>query len=66
MFAENLKERRESLGITMTALAQATGVSQAFITYLEKGYKQPSVELLKRIAKELRCTTDSLLKYKEE
>lgn len=47
--------------VTQKELADAVGVSQGFISYLVKGQKKPSVELLKRIAEFLGMTMESLV-----
>lgn len=41
---EELKEHRESLGLTQTALAKATGLSQQKISYYETGKHSPSID----------------------
>jgi transcriptional regulator with XRE-family HTH domain len=51
-----MKEKK----LTAAALAQAVGVSEPMISYIRKGYKQPSLEVAKRIAAELECTLDEL------
>ncbi len=48
-------------GIRQSELAEAVGVSQAYISYLVKGLKQPTAVTLKRIADELGCTMDELM-----
>lgn len=45
-----LKAARVAKGLTQPAVAAALGVSQAYISKLERGEKRPSVEMLKRLA----------------
>ena len=52
-----LKEK----GISQTELAENVGVSQAMISYIVKGFKAPSVTLLKRISDYLGVTMDELV-----
>lgn len=52
-----LKEK----GISQTELAENVGVSQAMISYIVKGFKVPSVTLLKRISDYLGVTMDELV-----
>lgn len=56
-----LKNLLEEKGISQAELAKNVGVTQAFISYIVKGFKQPSVALLKRIAEYLQVTVDELL-----
>nr|DAE65430.1 MAG TPA: hypothetical protein [Caudoviricetes sp.] len=48
-------------GVSQAKLAEDVGVSQAFVSYMIKGYKQPSVTLLKRMAEYLGVTADELI-----
>ena len=45
-------------GVSQAKLAEDVGVSQAFVSYMIKGYKQPSVTLLKRMAEYLGVTAE--------
>lgn len=55
----NLMEKR---GILATDLAKQVGVSDAAMCYFKNGLKQPSVEVLVRIAGALECKVDDLIK----
>lgn len=61
MNTEKLRRLMDSKGINQCQLADATGTSQAFISYMMRGYKTPSVEVLKRIADYFGVTVDCLL-----
>ena len=50
IFSENLKTKRKELGLTQKELAERTGINQADISKLENGTRNPSVNLLKRLA----------------
>lgn len=41
---------REYRGLTMSALAEAAGISQSYLSDIENGKKDGSVKVLKRIA----------------
>lgn len=47
--AERLKFFRESRNLTKSRLAQLAGVSQSYISDIEAGKKNPTVEVLSRI-----------------
>lgn len=54
---------RQSAGLTQAELAQDLGLnSHAHISFLESNQKDPSIELLLRIAERFNVTVDSLVK----
>lgn len=53
VFEKNIKQRD---------LAEAAGVSQAFMSGILKGYKQPSLAVMKRIADYVGVTIDELVR----
>lgn len=59
--SESIKSLLEEKNVTQAELAENVGVSQAMISYILKGYKTPSVQLLKRIADYLGVTMDELV-----
>ncbi len=59
--AENIAARRAELNLTQEELAEKVGVTQAFISLVEKGFKTPSVEVTKRLADALDTTIDELV-----
>lgn len=61
MNGERLKALLDEKGIQQAELAENVGVSQAFISYLIKGLKQPSLILIKRIADYLQVPIDELV-----
>ncbi len=61
MNGEKLKALLDEKGIQQAELAENVGVSQAFISYLIKGLKQPSLVLIKRIADYLQVPIDELV-----
>ena len=48
-----LKRNREKQGLSQNKLAKRLGVTQTFITEIERGRKNPSLEQFFRICKEL-------------
>ncbi len=55
--AQYLQEHR----MTQTEFGRRVGTSEAMVNYLVKGYKAPSIGLLRRIANEMGCTMDELV-----
>ncbi len=56
-----LKKVREKRKLTQQALADKVGVRQETIARLETGTRQPSMDLLHRLAKELKVKVGDLL-----
>lgn len=52
---------RKKRGLTQAALAEASGVSQNFISEIESGQKPGTVATLKKLATALRLTVDDLI-----
>lgn len=52
---------RNYRGLTVSELAEAAGISQPYLSEIETGKKTGSVDVLKRIAKELRVDLDDLV-----
>lgn len=49
-YGENLKYLRKQSGYTQQGLANATGISQSLISSWELGIREPSMDMLKKIA----------------
>ena len=61
IFSIRLKELRTERGLTQKQLAQKIGTTDDNIYSWEKGRSQPSIDMIKALAKELNTTTDYLL-----
>lgn len=59
--ARRLKARRESLGYTLEALAERSGVSRAMISRIERQESSPTAALLGRLCAGLDITLSSLM-----
>ncbi len=60
-----IKEAREQRGFTQEHLAFRVNVTKEYISYIENGHKQPSISLLKKIARELDTTVKALIVEEE-
>lgn len=60
-FGENVKTRREEIGLTRLALAEKIGVSGPAISQIERGTKCASVNLAVELAKALDCELMDLI-----
>ena len=57
----NIRTRRQSLGLSLDALASASGVSSTMLSEVERARKNPTVKLAYQIARALGCTLTDLL-----
>ena len=64
--AKRISALRKQKGLTQQALADAIGLHVTQIKRYEAASSQPSLEAVKKIAKTLRVTTDSLIFDDEE
>jgi hypothetical protein len=61
VFRQNLKHRRQELGMTQVELAKASGVPQPNISAFERGETSPGIAIIARLAEALRCPPSALL-----
>ena len=62
---ENVKKLRESKKLTQMQLAVMAGISQSYLSYVELGLRQITVQILCNLCNVLECTPDDLLEKKE-
>lgn len=55
--ASLIKER----GLVHKELAETVGISEAMMSYIIKGFREPNVATLARIARALGCSVDELI-----
>jgi transcriptional regulator with XRE-family HTH domain len=55
-----LKEQRQGARLTLRQLAEVAGVSNPYLSQIERGLKKPSAEILQSLAKGLRISAESL------
>lgn len=58
---ENIRHMREKAGMTQACLAEQAGVTQAMLCQIERGTKNPSLQLGAEIARILNCRLENLL-----
>jgi transcriptional regulator with XRE-family HTH domain len=57
---EYLKEQRVSAQLSLRQLADQTGVSNPYLSQIERGLRKPSAEVLQQIAKALRISAEQV------
>lgn len=55
-----LREQREAAQLSLRQLADLAGVSNPYLSQIERGLKKPSAEILQQIAKALEVSAESL------
>lgn len=60
--AEAIKARRETLGLSMNALAQKAGISIQSVSFIETAVNSPSLSTFMRICAALDVSPDCLLR----
>jgi transcriptional regulator with XRE-family HTH domain len=55
-----LREQRQSARLSLRQLSEVAGISNPYISQIERGLKKPSAEILQALAKGLRISAESL------
>ncbi|MCY7394815.1 MAG: helix-turn-helix domain-containing protein [Nocardioides sp.] len=55
-----LKEQRKGARLSLRQLAELTGVSNPYLSQIERGLRRPSAEVLQQLAKALRISAEQL------
>lgn len=61
-FAKNMKKLREAKGISQGDIHRSTGIDRAYISNLEAGKQNPTLETIGKIAEALGVSSGELLK----
>lgn len=57
---EYLREQRRNAQLSLRQLADAAGVSNPYLSQIERGLRRPSAEVLQQVAKALRISAETL------
>jgi len=57
---EYIREQRQRAKISLRQLAEQAGVSNPYLSQIERGLRKPSAEILQQIAKGLRISAEAL------
>jgi transcriptional regulator with XRE-family HTH domain len=61
-FGKRVKELRNKIDMTQDALAAKIGKDRSYVGFIERGERNPSLEVIFDIAKALDVSSDELLK----
>jgi transcriptional regulator with XRE-family HTH domain len=57
---EYIRDQRQTAKISLRELAKSAGVSNPYLSQIERGLRKPSAEILQQIAKGLRISAEAL------
>ena len=55
-----IRDQREQAKISLRQLAQSAGISNPYLSQIERGLRRPSADILQQIAKGLRISAEAL------
>ena len=50
LFGERLKQRRQGLGLTLAQLFEQTGITASYISVIERGRANPTLDMMVKLA----------------
>lgn len=59
--ARNVRRRREDLGWSQEELADQAGLHRTYVSGIERKVRNPTIEIVERLAKALKLTASALL-----
>ena len=62
VFGKRVRELRKERGLSQVELATKVGIDRSYMGFLERGERNPSLEVIAKIAEALNVTPDELLK----
>jgi transcriptional regulator with XRE-family HTH domain len=62
VFGKRVRELRKERGLSQVELAAKVGIDRSYMGFLERGERNPSLEVIAKIAEALSVTPDELLK----
>lgn len=60
-FGDRLRQKRTELGLTMTDLAERTGMTPSYVSFIEKGQSNPTLEMMVRLAEAVGLELSTML-----
>jgi DNA-binding XRE family transcriptional regulator len=62
VLGKKIQKRRKEVGLTQEELGYKVGVSRAYMGYIEQGRYAPSLEVIEKIARELKTPISGFFK----
>ncbi len=60
-FGQVVRRRRQKVGLSQEALADAAGLHRTYISLLERGLRMPTIGVVQKLARALKTTMASLI-----
>ncbi|QWC83900.1 helix-turn-helix domain-containing protein [Nocardioidaceae bacterium] len=57
---DHLREQRQAAQLSLRQLAEQTGISNPYLSQIERGLRRPSADVVQQLAKVLRISADQL------
>lgn len=57
---DHLREQRQAAQLSLRQLAEQTGISNPYLSQIERGLRRPSADVVQQLAKALRISADQL------
>jgi transcriptional regulator with XRE-family HTH domain len=57
---EFIRQQRERANLSLRRLAEAAGISNPYLSQIERGIRKPSAEILKRLSRALEISANSM------
>lgn len=57
----NIKQKRKAAGLTQIELAKLSGITQAMLCQIERGTKNPSLQVSLELANQLGCKVEDFI-----
>jgi transcriptional regulator with XRE-family HTH domain len=57
---EFIRQQRERANLSLRRLAEAAGISDPYLSQIERGIRKPSAEILKRLSRALEISANSM------
>ncbi len=61
-FSKVLRERRKQAGLTQEKLALEAGVQRNYVSLIERGIHQPTINIIFKLAAALGCTPSDMIR----
>lgn len=62
VFGERIRQRRKELGFSQGSLFEKTGISAAYISSVERGTANPSLDIMVQLCVALECSIATMLR----
>ena len=62
LFGQRLRERRQALKLTQGMLFEKTGIAASYISIIERGRANPSLDVIAALSEAVECSVSDMLR----